>query len=237
MLTKTKAIVLSAIRYQEKSLIVKCFTETDGIKTYFVSSAYSAKKSNQKIAYFQPLTILDIVANHKNKGTLEHFKEIGVAIHFQTIPFNIVKHSIVLFLSEILHQVLKEETKNTSLYVFLETAIVWLDNHEEIANFHLIFLIKITKLLGFFPDTDEREAPYFDLYNGMFRDSLDIHTLTIEDTLLFKRLVLLEFSNQEKIFKQQERQKLLDILIQYYQLHLENFKKPKSLEVLKELFY
>ena len=79
MLVKTKAIVLSSLKYQEKSLIVKCFTLSDGLKSYFVSSAYSGKKSNQKIAYFQPLTILEIEANHKNKGTLEHFKDIKLA--------------------------------------------------------------------------------------------------------------------------------------------------------------
>ena len=79
MLIKTKAIVISSIKFQEKSSIVKCFTQSDGLKSYFVQSAYSGKKSNQKIAYFQPLTILEIEANHKNKGTLEHFKEIKLA--------------------------------------------------------------------------------------------------------------------------------------------------------------
>ena len=81
MLVKTKAIVLSSLKYQEKSLIVKCFTESDGLKSYFVPSAYSNKKANQKIAYFQPLTIIEIEANHKNKGTLEYFKaEITIAL-------------------------------------------------------------------------------------------------------------------------------------------------------------
>ena len=85
MLVKTKAIVISSLRYQEKSLIVKCFTESDGLKSYFVPSAYSGKKSNQKIAYFQPLTILEIEANHKNKGTLEQLKEIEVETYLPTL--------------------------------------------------------------------------------------------------------------------------------------------------------
>ena len=95
MLVKTKAIVLSSIKFQEKSLIVKCFTESDGLKSYFVQSAYSNKKANQKIAYFQPLTIIQIEANHKNKGTLEHFKEIKLAHSFHTINTDIVKSTIV----------------------------------------------------------------------------------------------------------------------------------------------
>ena len=76
MQIKTKAIVISSVKYQEKSLIVKCFTLSDGLKSYFIRDAFSSRKSNQKIAYFQPLTILEIEAVHKNKGTLENFKEI-----------------------------------------------------------------------------------------------------------------------------------------------------------------
>jgi DNA repair protein RecO (recombination protein O) len=70
MVVKTRAIVISSIKYQEKSLIVKCFTLSDGLKSYFVRDAFSSRKSNQKIAYFQPFSLLEIEANHKNKGTL-----------------------------------------------------------------------------------------------------------------------------------------------------------------------
>jgi DNA repair protein RecO (recombination protein O) len=76
MVVKTRAIVISSIKYQEKSLIVKCFTLSDGLKSYFVRDAFSSRKSNQKIAYFQPFSLLEIEAVHKNKGTLENFKEI-----------------------------------------------------------------------------------------------------------------------------------------------------------------
>ena len=82
MLVKTKAIVISTLKFQEKSLIVKCFTQSDGLKSYFVRNVFSSQKNNQKIAYFQPLTILEIEADHKNKGTLEHFKEIKISFSF-----------------------------------------------------------------------------------------------------------------------------------------------------------
>ena len=149
MQVKTKAIVLSSLKYQEKSLIVKCFTESDGLKSYFVPSAYSAKKANQKIAYFQPLTLLEIEAIHKNKGTLEHFKEIRLAHSYYTINTDIVKSTLVIFLSEILHHAIKEEEKNQNLFSFLETALLWLDTHDEVTNFHLILMTEVTKYLGF----------------------------------------------------------------------------------------
>jgi DNA repair protein RecO (recombination protein O) len=93
MQVKTKAIVLSSIKFQEKSLIVKCF-KSHGLKSYFVRDAFSGRKSNQKIAY-QPLSILEIEAVHKNKGTLEN-KEIKIST-FQTIHSDIYKSTIVMF--------------------------------------------------------------------------------------------------------------------------------------------
>lgn len=236
MLVKTKAIVISSLKYQEKSLIVKCFTESNGLKTYFVRDAFSSRKSNQKIAYFQPLTILEIEAVHKNKGTLENFKEIKIATPFQSIHSDIFKSTIVMFISEILHHSIHEEEKNEHLFAFLETALHWLDNHDETANFHLILMLEITKYLGFYPDISEVEFPFFDANEGVFTPFHGIGSLTEHETNLFKKLINLKFDNDQKIFHVIERQILLKILIDYYTFHLDGFRKPKSLDVLKEVF-
>lgn len=236
MLVKTKAIVLSSLKYQEKSLIVKCFTLSDGLKSYFVPSAYSGKKSNQKIAYFQPLTLLEIEANHKNKGTLEHFKDIKLATAFQTITSDVIKSTIVIFLSEMLHHSIQEEEKNEDLFTFLETALIWLDTHEETSNFHLILLLEITKFLGFYPDISDLEAKFFAMDEGGFFAFLGINCLSEHETNLLKKLIALKFDSNQKVFNGMERQLVLNILLNYYSIHLDGFKKPKSLEVLKEVF-
>ncbi|WP_029270848.1 DNA repair protein RecO [Flavobacterium sp. KJJ] len=236
MLIKTKAIVISALKFQEKSLIVKCFTLSNGLKSYFVRDAFSSRKASQKIAYFQPLSILEIEAVHKNKGTLENFKEIKTAVPFQTIHTDLVKSTMVMFLSEMLHYSIQEEEKNESLFVFLETALTWLDHHDEISNFHLILLLEATKYLGFYPDTSEIDLPYFEMNNGVFTLFHGLGSLTEHETNLFKKLIDLKFDNDQKIFHVMERQMLLKILIDYYSFHLDGFKKPKSLEVLKEVF-
>ena len=236
MLVKTKAIVLSSLKYQEKSLIVKCFTESDGLKSYFVRDAFSSRKSNQKIAYFQPLTILEIEAIHKNKGALENFKEIKLATAFQTIHTDLAKSTIVMFLSEMLHHSIHEEEKNENLFSFLETALIWLDTHDEIANFHLIILLEITKYLGFYPDISEIDFPYFEMTEGFFTPFHAGNTLSEHQTTLFKKLIDLKFETDQKTFHVIERQLVLKIIIDYYSLHLDGFRKPKSLDVLKELF-
>jgi DNA repair protein RecO (recombination protein O) len=236
MQIKTQAIVLSAIKFQEKSLIVKCFTQSDGLKSYFIQSAFSSKKSNQKIAYFQPLNILEIEANHKNKGTLEHFKEVKLAYNYQNINTDIVKSSMVLFLSEVLHNSIFEEEKNENLFSFLETSLMWLDTHDSISNFHLIFLLQLTKFLGFYPQMQETEANYFEMIDGVFSPLQGTSCLNEHETLLLKKLINLKFEDTKKNFHKEERQVLLKVLLEYYSIHLQGFKKPNSLEVLKEIF-
>lgn len=237
MLVKTKAIVISSLKYQEKSLIVKCFTQSDGLKSYFVRDAFSSRKSNQKIAYFQPLTILEIEAVHKNKGTLENFKEIKIATAFHSIHSDVFKSTIVMFVSEILHHSIHEEEKNESLFVFLETALHWLDNNNEIANFHLILLLETTKYLGFYPDISNSDLPFFEMTEGIFTPFQAISSLSEHETNLFRRLIDLKFGKSQKAFHVIERQLVLKILIDYYSFHLDGFKRPKSLDVLKEVFY
>ena len=236
MQVKTKAIVISSLKFQEKSLIVKCFTLSHGLKSYFVRDAFSSRKSNQKIAYFQPLTILEIEAVHKNKGTLENFKEIKISTPFHSIHSDIYKSTIVMFISEILHHSIHEEEKNEPLFEFLEAALEWLDNHDEIANFHLILMLETTKYLGFYPDTSDVNMPFFEMTEGVFTPFHAISSLTEHETNLFKKLIDLRFDSDKKTFHVIERQIVLKVLIDYYSFHLDGFKKPKSLDIFKEIF-
>lgn len=236
MLVKTKAIVISALKFQEKSLIVKCFTLSSGLKSYFVRDAFSNRKTSQKIAYFQPFSILEIEAVHKNKGTLENLKEIKTAVPFQTIHTDIVKSTIVMFLSEMLHHSIQEEEKNESLFEFLESALIWFDHHDEVSNFHLILLLEATKYLGFYPDVSEIDLPFFEMNDGVFTLFHGINALTEHETNLLKKLIDLKFDNDQRVFHVVERQVLLKVLIEYYSFHLEGFKRPKSLDVLREIF-
>lgn len=236
MNVKTKAIVLSTIKFQEKSLIVKCFTESDGLKSYFIQSAFSTRKSNQKIAYFQPLNLLEIEANHKNKGTLEHIKEVKLAYNYQSISVDFTKNSIVFFLSEVLHHAILEEEKNETLFAFLETSFLWLDTHVTNPNFHLIFLIELTKFLGFYPQLEDNDANFFEMIEGVFTSYQGVNCLSENESILLKKLMELKFDDVSKNFSKTERQVLLKIILDYYIIHLQGFKKPKSLEVLKEIF-
>ena len=234
----TNAIVLSSLKFGDSSLIVKCFTQQDGVKSYLVRSILKAKKGGLKVAYFQPLTQVKLVANHNTKNTLNTIKEIQVLQPYQTVYQDIVKQSITFFLSEVVSNVIQEEEANDALYEFLETSFTWLDSHEKIANFHLVFLLNLTSFLGFFPDTSDTEKQGFHLLDGFFTDpSYDKNVISGNECVQFKKLLETNFENLESLtFTKSERQMVLQTLITYNKLHVDSFRNPKSLDVLEAVF-
>tara|TARA_B110000240_G_scaffold133627_1_gene148349 strand:+ start:3371 stop:4093 length:723 start_codon:yes stop_codon:yes gene_type:complete len=237
-IVSTKAIVLSSIKYGDTSLIVKCYTEEEGVKTYLIRGVLKPKKKGIKAAYFQPLTQLKIVANHNSKNTLNSIKEVQVSQPYRTIHSDIVKQAVVFFLSEILASAIQEEEQNKTLYSYLETAFIWLDTHDKIANFHLLFMLNLTGFLGFYPDMSEKDKIGFNLLEGNFSNSTqDKNVIYRNDFYQFKKLLGINFDSIENVsYSKEERQLVLQIIIQYFKLHLGGFRKPKSLQVLEIVF-
>ncbi len=234
----TKAIVLSALKYGDTSLIVKCYTEDEGIKSYMIRGVLKPKKKGIKVAYFQPLTQLKIVAKHNSKNTLNSIKEVQVIHPYKTIHADIVKQSVVFFLSEVLANSIQEEEENKNLYSYLETAFAWLDVHDKIANFHLLFLLNLTGYLGFYPDTSQSSKLGFNLLEGVFSDDIqDKNVIHHNNFHQFKKLLGINFDAIEHVsYSKDERQLVLQTIIAYFKLHLGNFRTPKSLQVLETVF-
>lgn len=237
MLIKTKAIVLTSIKYGEADLIVKCLTE-EGVKSYLIRSIFRSKSKKLKIGYFQALSQLDITAYHNKQGNLNKMTEVRASYLYQSLATNIYKQSIALFLAEVLAYSLKEEEQNQVQFNFIESSFQWLDQHDSFANFHLVFMLQLTKYLGFYPDVENNNAEYFDLEEGTFKGSKpNRNFLTGKKLILFKSIIGIKFDVMVKLkWNSEDRQIVLDALLDYYELHLPGFKKPRSLKVLKEVF-
>lgn len=238
MLITTKGIVLSALKYGEADLIVKCFTEKSGLKTYLLRGVLKSKKGKLKASLFQPLTQLEIVANHKDKGTLEYMREAKLLHAYQSLHTNILKSTVVMFLSEVLRNAVKEEEPNEPLFEFLETSLTWFDMHERTANFHLYFLLKLTRYLGFYPDDSFSGEPVFNLIDGTFQEvETNNDCISDENVEVLKQLLGTNFDDLSAIkLNQTSRSRFLLMLLNYYEIHLQGFKKPKSLAVLNEIY-
>ena len=239
MIESTKAIVLSTLKFKDTSLIVKCYTQK-GVKNYLVKGVLSKNTKSKKVktAYFQTFTLLDLVAKHNNKGQLNYINDIAVYQPLHNIYTNIYKNTIALFLAEILSNILKEEAENNVLFQYIENAIIWLDTHDNTANFHIVFLLQLTKFLGFHPNTPKETDLFFNLQEGQFSFHKPIaNFISGKDLTLFKSLIGTNFEAFSKVnLNATSRQVLIDILIQYFALHLPEFRNPKSLTILKTVF-
>jgi DNA repair protein RecO (recombination protein O) len=239
MLTKNNSIVLSKLKYRDYDLIVKCYTQQRGVVSYLLRGVLKSKKSQTKTVYFQALSQLQLEESYKPNQSLHTIKEVKLNYIYKSLHTNIYKSAIVLFLSEILSTVLKEEEKNEGLFDYIETALQYLDNEEQYANFHLLFLLKLTRYLGFQPGNLNKNHPYFNLESGIFEASNNgIYSISGENLTLLKRLLGINFDDLSTIkINAKQRQEFLNMLLYYFELHLGGFKKPKSLQVLNDVFH
>jgi DNA repair protein RecO (recombination protein O) len=234
----TQAIVLNAIKYGDSSLIVKCFTKKSGMKSYMLRGVLKSKKGKLKPAYFQPLNQLELTASHNNKGNLNTLKDTRITYPYESLYQNYTKQAVTYFLAELLNNCLQENEENTALFIFLETSLKWLDLHQNSENFHLVFLIKITRYLGFYPEISGCEKNYFGLKEGRFLENPPYTDFVSgKELILFKELLGTNFDSMDKVLLNvADRQKLLEVLMKYFELHLSGFRRPRSIQVLKELF-
>lgn len=239
MLSKNNSIVLSKLKYREYDLIVKCYTQQRGVVSYLLKGVLKSKKGLSKTVYYQPLSQLQIEESYKPNQTLHFIKEVKFSYIYKSLHTNIYKSSIVLFLAEILSNVLKEEEQNEGLYEFITVALQYLDNEDQFSNFHLLFLLKLTRYLGFQPENIDNNYTYFNLESGIFEASNNgIYSISGSNLTLLKQLLGINFDALNSIkINTIQRQEFLNMLLYYFELHLGSFKKPKSLQVLNEVFH
>jgi len=238
MFVTTEALVLSKTNYSETSLIVRCYTRSDGIKSYIIKGGKQNRKGNKITALIQPLHQLEITAQHTNNSRLSIPKSIKMSKPYQTIPYSIDKISVVLFLSEVLSSALREEVANASLFHYLTSSLSWFDVQDDVMNFHMFFLLSLTKHLGFFPDLRNQNHPYFDMENGCFSAQKSSQQIDDLGTIsVFKSFLGTTFDKlSEVVVSSKDRKQLLELLMKYYQIHLQGFSRPKSLNILHEIY-
>jgi len=237
---KTRGIVLQQIKYSDSQVIAQIYTEHFGRQS-FIFRKTKSKKSGISLNILQPLFLLDINARFKESRQIQRAKEINNNPHFKDIPFNVVKSSIAIFLSEVLSKVLIEEEANLPLFEFLHHSILLLDEIEDgLANFHILFLFELSKYLGFYPDMNSpTNEKYFNIAEGSYTAFSNNFKLVLneEESKMFGMLSGKGFHQINEIkLNRNQRQRLLSILLDYYHYHLPEMGKLKSFEILKQIF-
>ncbi len=230
-------VLIRTIKYGDSSLILKVFTEEEGVKSFITSRKKSKSKTNT--ALLQPLALIEIAAYH-SKGDLHRAREIKNTHLLLDIRSNMMKGAIVQFLNELLAHVLNEPDPYPQLYQFIVDSLNWLDATEEYANFHLVFLIEMAGILGFHPDNNiTPSTPVFDLQEGRYVSTSEISDASLPEELneVWSELIDCTFESAND-FKPgvEKRRALLKELVRYYHLHANCPGELRSLEVLEEIF-
>jgi len=241
MLHKTRGIVLHYIKYSETSVIVTIYTERFGRQSYIINGVRS-KKAKIKANILQPLFLLDMEVYHKPKRDLQRVKEVQNAVIFTSLPYDIRKSTLAIFIAEIIYKAIQEQESNPDLFEYLYNSVQILDLKESgLSVFHIYFLIQLSKYLGFFPNNNySEEKCFFDLKAGAFVQIKPFHTsfLDKEQSLILSQVMNFSTDQHENLkVSYKERSELLEKIIEYYRLHNTGISEIKSMSVLKEVFH
>ncbi len=241
MLEKTRAIVLHHIKFGESSLITHMFTERFGRKS-FIMKGVRGRKTRMKANLVQPLFILNIEFYDKEKQELQLVKEFSLAENFSHFPYDVHKSAQAMFMAEVLYKSLRQEEPDQAMFDFLQNSFRYFDLQTEgAANFHLLFLIKLTRFLGILPLNDNSsDRSIFDIREGTFHEDMPFHFHFLERESARRLAKLLEMNYEEGSavrFSHHERNALLDEILSFYSYHHFKLDNLNSLSVLKDLFH
>lgn len=216
------------------------YTEAFGRASYMVTRS-KGKKSSVSKALFMPLSVVDMEVEHLNHRDLHRIKEVHISYPLTEIFCNPVKNVLALFLSEVLFRVVKETEPDPPLFEYLCQSIQLLELSDKgVANFHLVFLLRLLHHLGVFPNVESYiTGSYFDMVNAVFSDRIPMHRhyLNTSESLVFYHLLRISFENMSAYsFSRQDRVNIIEKILEYYRLHLPDFPEIKSIAVLQSLF-
>ncbi len=240
MLHSTKAIVLHSFKYGDSGIIARVYTRNMGLQSYLVQGVRK-RKSKIRANLFHPLSLVDMVVYHKEKTRLQRIKEISSASPLNNLGSDIRKSSIAIFISEMLLNVFKLQETQVDVFDFVYDAVEKLNTMtENLAGFHLLFLLQLSGFLGFSPAKNySQNNCFFNLREGIYQsiDHGSEYCLGKEESFWLFQLSQMDVLNDlHSNITPEYRKKLLLKTIEYYRIHMEGFKEIKSLDILESVF-
>ena len=222
MQEQTTGIVLRALKYGETKLIVDFLTERYGRMAAAVKIGSGVRGRSRRML-FQPLTVLSLDVDYRPGRDVQTLGEVSLAMTWRTLGMDPVKMTVGMFLSEVLYHATRHAESDTGT-----------------ANFHIAFLLHLTRQLGFLPSPhDYVPGAVFDLRSGEFMPDSPMHPdfLSASDSHVMHSMLRMTYANMHLFsMSRAERRRVIDIMIKYYRLHLPSFPELKSLAVLHQIF-
>lgn len=232
--------MLRTTKYGDARLFADMLTEECGRVT-FVQSRPRSRRSGVDTRLLQPLALLEVVFDSRRSAAVQKMREMAVCSPFVSIPFDGRKLAIALFVAEFVCYATRAEQKNVALFRFVEDSVMWLDAcRDGFANFHIVFMARLARFAGFFPNLDHAaEDAFFDMRGGCFIQRRPPHDDFIrpDEASKIALLMRLDYSTMRLLrMSHEERNRCVELIMDYYRLHIPNFPRLKSFDVLREVF-
>ena len=240
MYEKLRGIVLNTIRYSDKHNIVHIYTDGRGLMSFAVPQGRT-NAARMRNAMLMPLSLIDLEAGVRNGRDLSILREVRRNYPLATLYSDPMKNAIALFISELLAHVIQEPEGNAYLFSYIEQSVKLLEELPgQIANFHICFLYHLGAHLGIQPNIESYRSGYwFDMTDGVFVPAaVRGHALLQpQEAQVIHLLSRMTFSNMSIFrFNREERNRMLDVIINYYRLHNAAIGTLRSPDILKQLF-
>lgn len=237
---KARGVVLSTVKYGDSGVVVQMLTDKLGRQSYMVQGVRSSRGKGSKMALLQPLFVLSFEGLEPTHGDLHKMREVQNDIVFKSVPYDIRKSTIALFMAEVLYRLVGESEANEPLFDFVYNSVRALDEIEEgVANFHLWFLANLSRYLGYFPGNEHRKGCWFDMREGLYVTTMPLHdySMNASEAELLRDLTECDLECLGEIpLNREQRVAMLSRLVEYYSIHLEAIRSVRSIEILQEVF-
>lgn len=221
-------------------MIVYLFTDVGGRVSYMVRGAHGGKGRGNKAALFQPMFLVEFEGIEQSRTQLHGMKEVRSLCPLQSLPFDVRKSTISLFMAEVLYRLIREVEANEPLFDFICEAVVRLDRMQEgVANFHLWFLVRLSAFLGFYPGNEYEENFFFDIRSGVFCPAPPPHGIYMrqEASSLLGRLMELEADELGGLrLSRAERVGFMEAMLAFFGYHFDAIYSVHSVRILQEVF-
>ncbi len=252
MLLTTQGIVLHTTKYAETSTIAKVFTRELGLCSYIVKGIRSAN-GRIKQNLLQPLSRLEMTVYNNPKKQLQYIKEMRPAAPSGNISNDGVRMALLFFMDEVLYKSLKDNEPNAQLFDYVSEEICALNDPSlppaHTASFPIRFLLRTAHYIGIEPlNNYSSREPLFNLKEGRFFSTpSQLSTATNPNSDYFLDInasshihhYLSATQHRSPIpqLSANQRSATLNHLIEYYHVHLSDFKNFKSHEVLHAVLH
>ena len=173
---KARGIVLNTVKYGDSAMVAHLLTDAFGRQSYMVQGVRSSRGHGSKMALFQPMFALEFEGLQSSRMDMHRLRDVHNGLLLRTMPYDVRKSTIALFMAEVLYRLIGESEANAPLFDFVWGSVEALDTLQEgVANFHLWFLANISRFLGFSPANNYEQGSWFDMREGVFTTVMPLH--------------------------------------------------------------